>query len=235
MVACLGQDGATEASITRRTGLRQDHVSKTLGRLLDYGLVRERRPLGASKTNRAGVRFYMDDFYLNFYFQVLLPLESRIRSNERGLLFPAEVIASREGYYIPDFSGRAFELLIADVLEQGRDSISRRTPTIFDKLSLRGGGYQCGTYWDPGVTQVDLVVVGEDDRELRIIEAKWISRSVDAGSPFPGQILEKRFGLGERDSWRRSHHLVLSAGHSPGFAQRARERGIGVIELRDLF
>ena len=36
-------------------------------------------------------------------------------------------------------------------------------------------------------------------------------------------------------SWRRSNYLALSRGHSPEFARRAADRGVGVFELEDLF
>ena len=231
ILASLGQDGATEAAIVKRTGLTQDYVHKTLERLLDYDLVHERRPLGQRKANRSGVRFYMDDFYLNFYFQVLCPLESRIRGNRRGLLFSAEVLGSGEGYYVPDFSGKAFELLLASVIGQGCDDESLRTQPVFHKLALRPGRYRWGTYWEAGKTQIDLLVVGQDDREVRVIEAKWVSRRVDAGSDFPRQVLDKMYG----ETWRRRNFLALSRGHTSGFAERASRQGVGVITLEDLF
>lgn len=232
ILASLGQDGATEASIVKHTGLSQSRVHKTLDRLADYGLVHERTPMGAAGRNRRGVRFYMDDFYLNFYFSVLQPLEARIQGNVDGMLFPAEVLGSARGYYIPGFTGRAFELLVGHVLEAGRRDESAREPAIFGKLGLRRGRFRWGTYWQAGQTQIDLVVEGLDDREVRLIEAKWIGRRVTLGSDYTDQVLAKRYSP---DSWRRSHHLVLSAGFSEGFAEQAAHRALGVIELADLF
>jgi predicted AAA+ superfamily ATPase len=235
ILGSLGQDGATEATVVTRTGLSQAYVHATLERLLDYDLVHERRPLGRRKSNRSGVRFYMDDFYLNFYFQVLRPLESRIRGNERGLLFAAEVLGSKEGYYIPDFTGKAFELLIANTVKEGCHDESARTQRVFDKLGLRSGRYEWGTYWEQGRTQIDLVVAGLDDREFRIIEAKWISRNVDIASTYLDQLLDKRFDVSARRSWRRSDYLALSRGFSTGFRDSATARGVRIIDLADLF
>jgi uncharacterized protein len=235
ILSSLGQDGATEATITKRTGFRQEYVHKALGRLLDYDLVRERWPLGEHKKNRSGVRYYTDDFYLNFYFQVLRPLDSRIRANERGLIFPAEVLGSNQGYYIRDFSGQAFELLIASVLARGCNNEAARTQPIFDKLGLRSGPYEWGTYWQAGRSQIDLVVVGLHDREIRIIEAKWISRKVGAMADFPEQALRKQYSVGGRRAWPRSHYLVLSKGHTAAFGQRASAQGVQIIELEDLW
>lgn len=105
----------------------------------------------------------------------------------------------------------------------------------FDKLALLSGRYEWGTYWKPGVTQIDLVVAGEDDREVRIIEAKWTSRRIDAASDLPDQLLDKRYEGERRKTWRQSRHIALSSGYTPGFAKRARDQGIGIIELADLF
>ncbi len=235
ILASLVQDGATEASIVKRTGFTQDYVHKTLDRLLEYEIVHERRPLGRDRKNRSGVRYYMDDFYLNFYFQVLRPLDSRIRGNERGMLFSAEVLGSGEGYYIQDFTGKAFELLIANIVKEGRDDESLRTQPIFDKLALRAGRYTWGTYWEQGRTQIDLVIEGQQDREMRIVEAKWISKRVDATSDFPDQVLSKRYPAKKRGQWRRSHYLALSKGFTRSFLAKTEEKDIRIIEIGDLF
>lgn len=235
VLACLGQDGATEATIVQGSGHAQDTVHRVLQRLLDYGIVRERRPLGRVKRNRSGVRFYMDDFFLNFYFQVLAPLENRIRGNERGQLFPVEILGSKRGYYIPDFSGKAFELLLARVLARGCDDESERNAGLFDRLGLTTGRYRWGTYWVQGQTQIDLVVEGLDDREVRIIEAKWTNQPVHADPNVLDQVLSKRHRPSTPGPWRTSHHLVLSGGCSSSFQEQADAQGMGVIELSDLF
>jgi AAA+ ATPase superfamily predicted ATPase len=231
ILGSLGQDGATQSSIVRRTGLPQARVHKTLDRLADYGLVHERMPLGSTNRNRRGVRFYMDDFYLNFYFSVLEPIRARIQANADDMLFPVEVLSSKTGFYIPGFTGRGLELLIGHVLETGRRDEGARRPPIFDKLGLRRGRFRWGTYWQPGETQIDIVIEGIDDREVRLLEAKWIGRRVSAGNDYKDQVLAKRYP----GPWRKSRHLMLSAGATPGFTAEARRRGVGILGLADLF
>ncbi len=236
VLACVGQDGRTEVNVTERSGLGQDRVHKILERLLDYGLVRERWPLGQRKNNRSGVRFYLDDPYLNFYFQVLRPREAQIRANRRRMIFSTEVLSSRDGYYIPDFSGKAFELLITAILEAGQGDESRRTQGLFRVLGLETGRYQVGTYWDPGKTQIDIVVQGIDDRELRIIEAKWISGRASVTSGLVPEVQNKVYPLpARRYSWRRRSFLALSRGASKGLQTLAARKNVGIIELADLF
>ncbi len=107
ILATLGQEGKTIAAIRRSTGIPESSVHETVSKLVDYGLVFEKTLMGAPpKQNRAGSIYYLQDFYLNFYFQVLDGLEPRVRDNKRSNIF-ATLLSSREGYYIPSFSGLA--------------------------------------------------------------------------------------------------------------------------------
>ena len=228
----MGEAGATESALFTATGLPQNDVHKTLDRLLDYGLVVERWPLGEPKSNRRGVRYAMEDPYLNLYFTVLQPMAARIHSMDHKPLFATEVLGSKSGYYIEGFTGSAFERLIGSVLERGRIDQGARSPGIFKKLKLTTGRFEWGTYWSPGKTQIDLVVRGLDDREVRIVEAKWTHRTVDAASNYPEQVLTKMY---DPKDWRMSFYLALSAAHTQGFEQRATRMGVGLIDLEDLF
>jgi hypothetical protein len=235
ILACLGQDGSLESSIVKKTGYAQDYVHKVLDRLLDYGIVHERRPLEGVKNNRSGVRYYMDDFYLNFYFQVLRPMESKIRGNDNGQLFSTGVVKSKNGYYIPNFSGKAFELLIGDILRSGCADESRRTQNIFARLSLKKGSYEWGTYWKQGETQIDLVVAGLDDRELRIVETKWIGGAPSDTAAVASQVVSKLYDSGKWKSWHRSHYLVVSGKATESLRTKSAAQGVSVVSLADLF
>jgi len=235
ILACLGQDGATESSVIRKTGYGQDYVHKVIDRLIDYGIVHERRPLESVKSNRSGVRYYMDDFYLNFYFQVLRPMESKIRGNTDGLLFSSDVVKSKNGFYIPDFTGKAFELLIADILRYGCDDESQRRQGMYTRMSLKKGRYEWGTYWKHGETQIDLVAAGTDDRELRIIEVKWIGGTTPDASGLAKGVVSKLYDTGKWKSWRRSHYLVLSRKAGRTLTQQCAARGVMVVSIDDLF
>ncbi len=232
ILASLGETGASQAKIVGDTGLPQNEVHRILDRLLDYGLIVERRPLGSTSANRRGVRFAMTDPYLNLYFTVLSPLAAKILSNKDDLLFSSDVLGANQGFHIEGFTGAAFERLIGSVLERGRTDLSAREPAIFEKLKLGSGAFEWGTYWSVGRTQIDIVVRGLDDREVRIVEAKWTGRTVDAASPYPEQVLAKMYDPAQ---WRMSFHLVLSAPHTRGLAQKAARMGITLIELEDLF
>lgn len=138
--------------------------------MLNYNLVFEKSPINCRpKMNSEGLRYFMKDFFLNFYFQILEGLTQKININREGLLFPLEVIASNSGLYIPNFTGKAFELFVRYFLENRVDwgqSIS------YSKLNLLDPSYLVSQYWD-GDTEIDLIVESQVDRISRIIECKW--------------------------------------------------------------
>ncbi len=235
ILGCLGQDGATEATIVKKTKLTQDYVHKTIDRLLDYELIFEQYPLGTHKNNRGGVRYYMEDFYLNFYFQILKPNMIKIKGNENNPLFSEIILDSQRGYYIPNFTGKAFELLILYVIKGGCDNENERTQSIFQKLALQKGEYKCGTYWIQNKIQVDIIVEGLMDRELRIIEAKWVSSTPDASEDFVNKILEKDFENKTWKSWRKKHYIITSKSTSSGLSKKAKKCNVSLLLLSDLF
>lgn len=169
VLAALGQAGSTHKSITLKTGLPKPTISKLLQNLVNYKLVYIRKPhLRKQKEGEDFERYYLKDFFLNWYFQVLRPLESDIILNEDGLLFPYRTGLSNTGYHIPNFTGGAFELLIRHLLEVE----PKFSSTFFKKLDLYDPNYTVLDYWD-AQTQIDLLVEHSKDRVLRVIECKW--------------------------------------------------------------
>ena len=231
ILAALGQQGKTIAAISRSTGIPESSVHESIGKLLDYGLVFEKTLMGASpKKNRAGSIYYIQDFYLNFYFQVLDALEPQVRDNKRFNIF-ATLLSSREGYYISGFSGLAFELLIESVIDCRAGSTMGEG--IFDKLGIPERGYDWGHYWAQGVTQVDLVVESAKDRESRVLEAKWIARKADVTRGYLEQVCQK--GYRPPRGFRLSFYLVMSKPPTKGLREAARDLEVQIVGLEDLF
>jgi predicted AAA+ superfamily ATPase len=230
ILAALGQEGKTTAAISRSTGIPESSVHETVDKLVDYGLVFEKTLMGASpKKNRAGSRYYMRDFYLNFYFQVLDGLEPRVKDNKRSNIFAA-LLSSREGYYIPGFSGLAFELLIESVIDCRASSTMGEG--IFDKLGIPEKGYAWGHYWEQGATQVDLVVESSQDRESRVLEAKWIARKADVTRGYLEQVRQKSYTPPR--GFRLSFYLVMSKPPTKGLRDAARDLAVQIVGLEDL-
>ena len=171
ILSVVGQSGSSQKQIVLKTGLSEPVVSRTVENLVRYSLLFIKKPYGRKPYQYEDLPvYYMKDFFLNFYFQVLSPLTEYIKNNEKGLLFPYQVRLSDKGYYLPNFTGKAFELFIRDRLENSRGNLEG--DLLCQRLMLTTPDYEVLDYWDKNV-QVDLIVLGKSDRILRVIECKW--------------------------------------------------------------
>ena len=228
----LGQDGKTMVNISRSTRIPESTTNEIVNKLLDYSIVFEKSPLNkAPKKNKSGNKYYMRDFFLNFYFQIIEPMRRKIVTNTKSNLFVEHCISSRQGYYIVNFSGKAFELLIESVIDN-RSSTSRKEK-LFNQLELDVSSYNWGHYWEEGKTQIDLIVESQIDRESRIIEAKWISQEADLSTNHLNSLEEKQY-LPPR-GYRLSLYLFLSQKASKNYKALATKKGIKILSLKDLF
>ncbi len=231
ILAALGQAGRTVARIHQSTQIPESSVREAITKLVDYGLVFEKTPRGAgARKNKSRTQYYMRDFYLNFYFSVLAKHEAKITENVKANLF-SRVLASKSGYYIPQFTGLAFELLIESIIS-GRAS-STLQETIFSKLGIQETGYEWGHFWQWGETQVDLIVESSADRESRVLEVKWLSTDADVTRGYIEQIQEKVYYPPR--GYRISYYLVLSKPPTSGLRKAADENDVTLIGLGDLF
>lgn len=166
----LGINGRTAKQIVELTGFSIGHISESLNQLVDYQLLYSKYPMFQKKQkNNAGLLYYLRDPFMNCYFSILRKLkQSIIMNHKNGLLFSLHVVGSKSGYYIPDFSGKAFEYMIWNILESLNDCDNN----FCRKLLLSGQNYQTGTFWNKNA-EIDLLLYSEDDRLLRLIECKW--------------------------------------------------------------
>ena len=231
LLASLGQEGKTVANICRATGISESSVRENIEKLVDYGLVFEKIQMGtAAKNNKSGTRYVMRDFYLNFYFQLIDKLRSEIKDNQRKNLF-SNLLASKQGYHIPNFSGHAFELLIESVIDcRANSSMSE---SVFNKLGIHERGYRWGPYWEQGATQVDLIVESGADRESRVLEAKWIARKAGVAHGYLAEVQQK--GYIPPRGYGLSFYLVLSQAPTQGLRKAAKRQDVQILELNDLF
>ena len=170
---------------------------------------------------KRGEKIYlMRDFYLNFYFQVLQPLELQIKINRQELLFTQ--LLSKHGYHIVDFTGKAFELLCWSVLA----SAERRVGNIFDKLRIRTLSYDLFEYRSKK-SQIDLVLESGLDRIVRLIECKW-GQNVDPC--WVQQICDKEYPL--LQSYSRQN-ILLVAQTSAVLEAAGKSAKVEVLTLED--
>lgn len=169
ILGAVGQDGSSQKNIAIKTGISVSSVSKFVESLVKYKILFAKTPAFRKKYKYEDFpRYYMKDFFLNFYFNVLSPLAKQIEVNQKGLLFPYETKLSEQGYYIPNFSGKAFELLVRNIIEYGRYAPTK----LSQKLMLNVPDYEVFDYWDKE-SQIDLLVSSQKDRICRVIECKW--------------------------------------------------------------
>ena len=206
ILAVIGQDGSSQKQIVLKTGFSEGTVSKVTELLVKYRLLFPKIPAYRKKYQYEDVpRYYMKDFFLNFYHQLLLPYAEQIKGNEKGLLFPYQVGLSENGYHIPNFTGKAFELFVRQFLELNR-GMDKHT-TIHKKLKLLSPDYEVIDYWDKNV-QIDLIVTSKADRICRVIECKW---SGEYKKSWREELCKKNITL--PDGFIRMNFLVLGGMH----------------------
>jgi AAA+ ATPase superfamily predicted ATPase len=229
VLSVLGVQGTTEAQVVKKTGLAQSTAHEVLDTLVDYDLIEARNKLPAvKKQNDAGIRYHSTDFFLNFYFSVLQPMQHQIRANRDALLFPYHCLGSQSGYYIPGYSGECFELLVLETLRRRELHIP-----IMQKLRLLDQNFEVGTYWKDKETQVDIVVEHAGDRESRILECKWVNHSLALSSNLLAALLNKKYPAPK--DYRTRYFLLSSQTLSAGLLQALREQSVEIFSLEDLF
>lgn len=231
------EEGVTQQEVAHRLGLEVSTVARLLERLVEYGYVLRSIPEDvaysdgkAPKSNR-GARYVLCDFFLHFYFSVMQPIDAQIRTNTMGLLFPSQILQGDAKQYIPAFTGKAFERFVfhhVDVAlrdgEWQHDGGLATRSTLWRLLDLPDANYQ--VYWnvlirgessDQVRSQIDVLVVHQQEKTVRVIECKWKSSGEKADiDDVSGKVLPKRFaGYTRRDflvvSYEPSNQLVESA------------------------
>lgn len=227
ILSSLKMNGASQSKIISSTGLPASTARDIIMKLLKYNIITQKN-YKQVKGNANGTAYHMTDFYLNFYFQVLFNLSNRIKLNStNGLLF-ADLISSKTGYYIPNFSGKAFENLVRSVLTNKKE----QGVLIFEKLNLSGADYKVKTYHDKN-TEIDLLVDNPLDREIRLLEIKWFSEQSRNWQLVFESINKKSCPC--RKSYTLARYLVVATEHNPLLEKLGKQYNITVIYLSDLF
>lgn len=161
ILASLGQDGSSQATIIAKTGLPASTVRELIEKLLDYEIIFPKNYLRILKKNRSGEKYFMKDFLMNFYFQILRKSSESIKLNEQDFIFPLETGLSPKGYYLPNFTGKAFELFLRILIE----SKEVLNVPLGQKMLLKDPNLKVMDYADSQV-QIDLIVETKGDRSV---------------------------------------------------------------------
>ena len=136
-------------------------IGKNTGRYLDtleieYSLIKKRRPMWA-KPNSQGVKFYIDDCFLNFWFRFI---ESNRPLVELGKLNLLEEIIQKE---YTQFSGLALEKYFRQLFSE-KERVT-----------------EVSHWWDSqGENEIDLIALERLDRRATVAEIKRNSKKFDA-------------------------------------------------------
>jgi hypothetical protein len=241
-------EGVTLHEVAERLGMAPATVGRLLEKLTSYGYVLRSLPeldVEAEESSGAkiarGARYVLCDFYLHFYFSVLRPMEHEIRSNADGLLFPSQILQGETKEYIPTFTGKAFERFVyhhIDVsLRSGEwQSFLDKSPklNLWQILDLPDANYDVswnvlirGDSSDKIRSQIDVLIVHEKERAVRVIECKWKSAGARADiDDVKGKTLPKRYG-----GYARRDFLAVSYQPTKSLAETAAQEEVTLITL----
>ena len=230
ILSVIGQKGSSISTISKKLNMPISSVLSAINSLVEYGILFLKVPFDkSSKTSHSSQRralYCMRDFYLNFYFQVLHSFVDIIKHNQDQLIFTSKSLLSNQGYYMPNFSGKGFELLVERVLRKKGLDIPIKT-----KLQLKTPAYTVGTYWDKS-TEIDLLVDDPNDRILRLIECKWVGLD-SKFSQHKKELQMKRYPQVANYSMKK--YLLAAYAASEKQRKLAEDDGVMVLSLDDLF
>lgn len=231
LLSVIGQDGKTMERMAKDSLIPMSTLGELLEKLVNYQILFKDHPIGETlKAKNFGMRYYMKDEFLNFFFNVIDRNKNRIKNNVKNKMILSDVI---EGdYYIRNFTGKAFELVIRKIIERNLPAKINRLLSI-DNLSH----YVTGSYWkteDAVGNQIDLVIDSDEDRCTRLVEVKWSNNKigVEKGNAIE-QILERNFPNHKGHNIRR--FVVASRGFTSEAKAFANEKNVTLIEIEDLF
>jgi AAA+ ATPase superfamily predicted ATPase len=164
ILEAIGINGCGENNILKKYKIPKSTLSTTLSKLERYNVLKQTISLDQKlKSNNSGVKYKINDFYLNTYFQIIKPLAKKIKQNKKEILFKY----SSNKLYIENYTGPMFEKIIEELFANGTPADS-----LFRKLDLRSPLFDIETYWDKE-QQIDLIINSHEDRRSLAFEIKW--------------------------------------------------------------
>lgn len=224
--------GNTLDSIQSKSKLATGTLVDSINKLCEYNILFEESSVyGKQLEIKRGSKFFMKDFYLNFYFSLIKPNETKIRRNEESLLINELFKWPTSFYYIEGFSGEAFENLIEYTLQ----SSYHRNQKIFNLLKLKNVDFEIGKYWSKD-NQIDLVIHNCSDQQDRWIECKW-TNSIDLIRQQALSLVNKKnlFISNKNTKSLPQLFLAIPIVASKELIKFCKDLDITIIEITDLF
>lgn len=168
IIRAIGIHGANEAKIVTRSRLSQSTLNEAIQKLLDYKLIFEKQnPFTIKSKKNRGTVYYLKDFLLSSYAQILYPQRNIISKNIDNQLILPHLLEGKDKLYIPDYTDPSFERFIQLLIEQPRVESH-----IHQILSIDNISFDVCNFKQPEL-EIDLLLHETSDHVLRIIECKW--------------------------------------------------------------
>jgi hypothetical protein len=226
ILGALAVYGGSQATTRKKIKLSVSSTSEIFAKLLQYKLIyqeQEYEKAGLGVAVNESNYFSIGDYYLNSYFALMQPLQNSIAKNTKGRVqIFGERILDGSHYYIPEFSGKCFEHLIYRQLQTAK----LNSPLL---KKLRISSYDFSLY-TRNQSQFDIILYDKLDRTVRVIECKWSER---LDPKWLEQLKAKPLILTKHQT--RMDILVVSGMPTKQFKQNAKELGVVIVELADLF
>lgn len=224
VLSTVGLYGCSQAKIRKSLGISSSSASEICDKLVQYNILFQDLP--DSKKGKYGkgleASYFMKDFYLLFYFSVLEKYKNRIARNMKSSDLIFSEILNKNGYYIENFTGKAFENLIYHLIETGNVHSK-----FFKSLKISSYDFDVHTYNDDH-SQFDVIVRSEKDRLVRVIECKWGKENKDEIE----SLCKKEFPMKSTD--HRLNAIIKAVKPSSSYLAACKKAQVTVITLADL-
>ena len=172
IIEAIARGKNTLGEIVNETGLNRGLVGKYLSVLRELDIVRREIPITESYKSRKG-RYYINDFYLNFWFRFVYPNADLIESGHGDLLL--DVV-------MKDFN-QYFGIVFEEIAKQYLIELNIRNlmPFRFSRI---------GRWWHRN-EEIDLVALNEREKTALLVEVRWSTlTSKDVGKIL--SVLERK-------------------------------------------
>jgi AAA+ ATPase superfamily predicted ATPase len=227
--------GVTMAELVQATGFTEDTVRQTVLKLIEYRYLEEHKQFLTDREQRnrirRGTRYTTNDPYLFFYFTIISKLTKVIEENRNGLIVPRQVFDRPGSLYVPQFSGLAFESAVARIFTKHFKANSK----LANKLALKDRLFSVHRNifvrtGDKSIAQIDLLLVHEEERSVRLFECKW---SDTPSTVHIDECLSKPLPYEYRD-YQLKRVLVTSYDTNNAFLTYAKEREVTVVGVEEM-
>jgi hypothetical protein len=220
ILTVIGIYGCSQAKIRKTLNLSSSTISEMCEKLVEFNILFQDQ----SKKYGKGVetRYYLRDFYLIFYFSIQNKYLKRISRNSQGKDLIFSEIINKNGYYIENFTGIAFENLVHYLLDT-----SEPESKLYKKLKLTDNDFIVSFLSDSN-SQIDLVVKHSTDRLIRILECKWGKENSDEIEA----LCNKEYPL--KPTEHRLNVIIKSQKPSKSYEKLCKEFEVVLITLDDL-